>query len=509
MFSEKTALEESNPNCQKVIEAVKEFVLESVTKEDDRSEFKVGEAYLLYGYSLVNCCDVESRWTGVREVPASIGFRTKDRSTSLDDLFSSIKQNQADVSKSLEAAEFFSIAIPAADPWACRHLEYYLRGTDHVFTCPKCQGSGRITCHACAGRGEVSCTNCNGTAWIGSGENRRPCTNCNPNGKVSCKTCSGSGTLQCPRCEGEGQLLEFKFFAISNSGDLSVVNLFPSISNGEVERLAQERLFHLGKDKSAETRNLLRGRMKPFEEDDDTGSKLPPPPSGTHEDYVVEGNTILVHESDNGLEGKNLFEGTEVPLGKEEKQLLMQLTLDSAGWLRENLPLGKKARMIRREKVVLNRRPYYILDTEEEDQYFVTLNPPQVTTESAMSWEKCKDLLKKFGICGAHRLYSKRYYLAALHMTSCAWLVFLLGAFIFNFDDRGSETIFFWFLFLGAIQGFWLYKENGLLDRSKLIDIDGNPIVNPGASVKQDAIGIETVPEMELASLEKEQFKRI
>ena len=81
---------------------------------------------------------------------------------------------------------------------------------------------------------------------------------CDANGYVVCQPCNGSGTIQCKRCEGDGRLIEFDFFAICNSGDLSQVN-FPKPKFGAVEKMAQERLFHLGKISVPKLETFLEG----------------------------------------------------------------------------------------------------------------------------------------------------------------------------------------------------------------------------------------------------------
>ena len=510
MFSKKNPLKETNKIRQQIVDAVQEYVLESLTKDEEKSEFSVMDAYSHYAYSLVNVCDVESRWVGHREFPVSVGVKSCDRSIFLESLTDGLTRKQADVFKLLSNQEYFSLAVPEADMWTCRHLEFFVPGTERTFNCPPCSATGRITCTTCNRAGKVICKKCNGKMWVNQGDRRIRCDQCDTNGYVVCQPCNGSGTIQCKRCEGDGRLIEFDFFAICNSGDLSLVNFFPKPKFGAVEKMAQERLFHLGKDKCTEVRNLLRGRMKPFKDSDQTSRSLPPHPFGAHEDFVLEGKTTLVVEVERLDKSKPLGDA-KIPLDVKEKELVSRVSLESSNWLRENLPLGDKSRIIRGEKIVLNQRPYHVLRTKEGDNYFVTMNPTQVTTESSLSWEKCMKHFKQFsylgGVFACHRFYLKRFYLAALHLTLSAWMIILLSIIILNFDSNNLGSVLFWFALICFAKIFWMMKENKLLHESRILDIDGSPLVNPNENDSNSHTGIETLPKMNLKSLEGEEFK--
>ena len=127
-----------------------------------------------------------------------------------------------------------------------------------------------------------------------------------------------------------------------------------------MEQILHERVFHLGKDKATETKNLLQGRMKPFQNADESSLGLPPLPYGKHEDYVVEGETLSVTDCED-LIRLNLFNKTKTNLSDKEKSLLQNIALESADCLVKDLPLGDKQRFIRRYKIILKRKPYYIL----------------------------------------------------------------------------------------------------------------------------------------------------
>ena len=121
------------------------------------------------------------------------------------------------------------------------------------------------------------------------------CTACDDHNHAPCSSCDSKGTKMCTRCMGEGELLLYDFFVVSNSGDLCLTNIFPPSQNGAVEQILHERVFHLGKDKATETKNLLQGRMKPFENADECEFGAPSRfhTAGTRT-MSVEGETLSV-----------------------------------------------------------------------------------------------------------------------------------------------------------------------------------------------------------------------
>ena len=233
---------------------------------------------------------------------------------------------------------------------------------------------------------------------------------------------------------------------------------------------------------------------------------LPPLPYGKHEDYVVEGETLSVTDCED-LIRLNLFNKTKTNLSDKEKSLLQNIALESADCLVKDLPLGDKQRFIRRYKIILKRKPYYILSAVDQKKYFVTLNPTQITSESSLSWDRTSQLFKKFyylgGFFGSHRFYLKRYYLGAIHLTSAFWIIlFIVGTL------KNSDALL-WLLTLTGIKLFWLYKENKLIANSRILDVDGNPLISSDDNQSVKKVEFETLPAMTLSSLQKDSFLRI
>ena len=78
---------------------------------------------------------------------------------------------------------------------------------------------------------------------------------------------------------------------------------------------------------------------------------------------------------------------------------------------------------------------------------------------------------------------------------------------IFNYSSRDFEDFFLWFGVLASIKIFWLLKEKKLLYDSKMLDIDGNPLVNPAQGDSDSSSGYESLPRMKLNSIDEKNFK--
>lgn len=499
MFSKNLILKQTDATSKTIVEATTQYLSESVTKKGELRNFKTKDVSRYYAYNLTTCCDVESRWQGTREVPRSTGIEPES-------IIGNMSKNQPDLHDLLAQKLYFQISVPGSEIWSCRHLELFIPETDRIVTCSTCAGSGQLLCETCKGRGKVKCKTCNFTGYVGTSPNHRTCTACDDHNHAPCSSCDSKGTKMCTRCMGEGELLLYDFFVVSNSGDLCLTNIFPPSKNGAVEQILHERVFHLGKDKATETKNLLQGRMKPFQNADESSLGLPPLPYGKHEDYVVEGETLSVTDCED-LIRLNLFNKTKTNLSDKEKSLLQNIALESADCLVKDLPLGDKQRFIRRYKIILKRKPYYILSAVDQKKYFVTLNPTQITSESSLSWDRTSQLFKKFyylgGFFGSHRFYLKRYYLGAIHLTSAFWIIlFIVGTL------KNSDALL-WLLTLTGIKLFWLYKENKLIANSRILDVDGNPLISSDDNQSVKKVEFETLPAMTLSSLQKDSFLRI
>lgn len=82
----------------------------------------------------------------------------------------------------------------------------YTEGDPSMFSCPECDGGGRIECYECSG-GKLDCSECDG-------EGKVQCSECEGDGKVEddegemvpCDLCTGEGEIECDECAGEGRV---------------------------------------------------------------------------------------------------------------------------------------------------------------------------------------------------------------------------------------------------------------------------------------------------------------
>ncbi|MCX7643271.1 MAG: hypothetical protein N2116_05650 [Armatimonadetes bacterium] len=99
---------------------------------------------------------------------------------------------------------------------------YPIAGSQQVFACPVCSGSGSLTvaCYSCAGSGRRVCSHCSGAGMeicrdcngsgVRTGFNNRleSCTWCKGSGRKICYSCDGKGGEVCGVCGGTGRVIE-------------------------------------------------------------------------------------------------------------------------------------------------------------------------------------------------------------------------------------------------------------------------------------------------------------
>jgi len=499
MFSKRTSLKKTDKIYKEIIDSTSLHLSESVTKQEESSGFKVKDVHSLYAYNVTLFCDLESRWVGTKVVPYSTGIK-------LESILDHLTEKHPDLDHLLAQKNFFSISVPGSEMWKCRHLELFIPGTESQITCPDCGGLGRLSCSNCNGASKVMCNQCKGSKVIGTSPNQSICPKCEATGLAPCDSCKGKGHTPCFRCNQEGSLLNYDFFVVSNAGDLCLTNIFPPSSNGTVEQITHEKIFYLAKDKCSETKNLLQGRLTPFDGFDESGLSLPPVSYGKHEEFVAEGETIFVAERE-VLSESDLLIDSKLFATPEEINTLKNVTLESVDYLKENIPIKDKQKFFRQFKVVMKRKPYFIVNSDSGKNYFVSLNPNQVITESSLSWDQMRKLFLKYlcvcGSIGLHRFYTKRYFLGSLHVISSIWIL------IFLLNSLKSAGAFFWFALLLGVKIFWLFKEKNLIDNCRMTDIDGNPLVKLDQEESNKKVEFETLPDMDLPSLSPDSFERI
>ncbi|CAF4024103.1 unnamed protein product, partial [Rotaria sp. Silwood1] len=81
-----------------------------------------------------------------------------------------------------------------------------LPNTQHMVSCPSCNGQGTTRCSSCSGTGRTRCYSCSGS---GNGSDGRQCYSCNGSGSRLCSSCHGSRRRDCTRCATVGRLLRW------------------------------------------------------------------------------------------------------------------------------------------------------------------------------------------------------------------------------------------------------------------------------------------------------------
>ncbi len=111
------------------------------------------------------------------------------------------------------------------DPWDFALMEpegfqslqdqYVVNGSQHVLTCHRCEGHGKLLCPSCGGKGKETCHTCGG-----KGSTR--CYSCLGSGRRSCSSCGGSGQTSFTRYEthydSDGNSYQTSYLAHQNCG---------------------------------------------------------------------------------------------------------------------------------------------------------------------------------------------------------------------------------------------------------------------------------------------------
>ncbi|MDW8029494.1 MAG: hypothetical protein RMK94_14000 [Armatimonadota bacterium] len=112
-------------------------------------------------------------------------------------------------------------SIPPAGFTSDRQI-YPIAGSQQVFACPVCSGSGRLTvaCYSCGGSGRRVCSRCSGAgieicrdcngsgARTGFNNRLESCTWCKGSGRKICYSCDGKGGEVCNTCNGTGRVIK-------------------------------------------------------------------------------------------------------------------------------------------------------------------------------------------------------------------------------------------------------------------------------------------------------------
>jgi hypothetical protein len=100
------------------------------------------------------------------------------------------------------------------------------QGSQHIASCDRCKGDGRVPCTSCGGSSRQTCSACDGTGkYYGTTANgvRRllNCKECRGRGTVVCITCS-RGRIECPDCHGARKMEKWLVVDESRRQDVQV-----------------------------------------------------------------------------------------------------------------------------------------------------------------------------------------------------------------------------------------------------------------------------------------------
>ncbi len=177
---------------------------------------------------------------GRRGLAARLSVFFFERTGAFDVIFSSFTESRR-VEQTHEPHEGGSVDGPengpAPGPWDIRaqmppaftpehRVAIRVPHTEHVLSCHRCGGDGRVTCSNCGGSGRVNCSSCGGDGRVsrtrtvtehnaqGQPTTRtehytESCSSCGSSGRVTCTNCGGDGQVTCGTCKGRRMLRHF------------------------------------------------------------------------------------------------------------------------------------------------------------------------------------------------------------------------------------------------------------------------------------------------------------